>query len=141
MTKFREALQNSNFDIALLETKKLSTEEIEQELVAATIDDNNIFPYTFVIMMLQKEETAKWHYLASSMLFSGYSSLPNASNSAIMHIKRALELDPMNIFYWQHLIACTRDRDSNGTNEELERYKNELRKLDPKNEYLSFDKY
>jgi hypothetical protein len=96
-TKLKELIASGNF----LEAKKMLPHIAHKKLAATLFDigyhDENNCAYAFVCFVMLEDETVNYHCLASEIMTLAFPHLNGGYETALFHIRRAMELDPSDI--------------------------------------------
>lgn len=67
-------------------------------------ETESIVVYTFILFLLLQKESAPLHSLAAQIITQPMSHVQGSYQAGLMHIRRALELDPNNFDYKEFLL-------------------------------------
>lgn len=82
----------------------LNKKDYEGFMMDCGLDDPTIVLYTFACFMLYENETADGHFFLARLLVHALSMLEGSYSAALLHIRRAIELDPHNKEYKQEML-------------------------------------
>ncbi|BBW96444.1 hypothetical protein ACPVTF_08110 [Geobacillus icigianus] len=91
----------------------------------------NLLIYSYLI---NNNETAYYHYLASELLSTAFCHLPDAYASALYHAKRAVELSPEDVSLKEHLLLFHDIPEKLISKEEAKAIAQEILKIMPNSE-------
>lgn len=132
--KIKEYIMKGNFLEAQRDLKSLDCVIFKQILLEIACDEVNICAYAFMCFLIQKQETAYYHSLASLVLNIAFCHLEGGYHAAAYHTRRALELDPDDVASQEMLIFFNRVPEKVvSTSEAIQVAKNILLK-DPENQ-------
>lgn len=77
---------------------------IAQAIQALGFNQPGVLAYVFVSFLINNEEKAIYHYIASLLMSYAFNYLPGAYLASYYHSKRAIELDPSNIDFKESLL-------------------------------------
>lgn len=103
-TNFEKYILKCEFIKAESLIKNFSIQKIDESLFTLAYDTGSINPYGFICYLIQKEEKAQYHAIASVLLSHGLVHLPYVFELALFHQKRAITLEPKNIGYKESLF-------------------------------------
>jgi hypothetical protein len=93
----KELLEELKFtDLYKLLSQK-NDKEIESILFTVAYDYDSLLVYTFINAIIQKNETANWHYIASSIMATAFNQVNNGYQIAYYHALKAIELSPESL--------------------------------------------
>lgn len=74
-------------------------------LLEIVLESSSVAIYTFVVfLIIHTGETAHLHYCAAEILTVGLTYLEGAYSAALLHARRAAELDPKDFSYKEYLL-------------------------------------
>lgn len=129
----KKAIVTGKFDDARTLIINFSTNELSEVLCVIADDTKSIIVYTFICYLLIDKELPKYHIIAAEILSVPLFSIPGAYNTALYHVKRALELDPDNIYYKESLLFFYSIPDRLISRDEALEIAREIIKVDPTN--------
>lgn len=137
MNIFRKLVLEANFDKALETVKQMKKKEIADELIAISFDSKNMLAYGFVVHALLKNETIKYHWIASYLLGTSFIDLEGAAELAYCHAKRAVEIDNTDFCALSNLLGWIECPDTTGNEEDYERIRQRIAELYPNDSILN----
>lgn len=133
---FQESIINGNFEMACKFMNNLENIEIQNQLISISIEDQSLMSYEFLTYVISKNEKADYHAILANLMISAYNVLPGAYEIALMHTKKALELDEKCIEAWAMIMYLGMHPDSRLTRKDMEIAKEKIKEIDPNNQYL-----
>lgn len=134
-----ETLRRLNMEAALKLVRRVRENSGDRDAVdmirrAAGTDEAGLLAYTLATILLVNSEEAIWHRAARDMLSNELCHYSEAYAAAIVHARRACELDPESIENWELLIEIGSNRTQllRGT-DEIRDAAAHVRRLDPDN--------
>jgi hypothetical protein len=106
--EYKRLFDNFKFDDLEKIFLGLSSQEMEDILNQLAYnpitDESNLLVYTFLLMIIGKNETSKTHLIASRLMGTILNHIDNAENIGLYHGLKAAELDPENIDILEYLL-------------------------------------
>ncbi len=102
--QFLALLQNGLYHQAKKLIMHLHKKDYECFMMDCGLDNPTIVLYTFSYFMLHENETADGHFFLARLLVHALSMLEGSYSAALLHIRRAIELDPHNKEYKQEML-------------------------------------
>ena len=133
-TKLQELIINGLYPEAEKNLQKIEVNLQMGTLLKIGFDTENINVYTFTIFMLSKNETGDLHVLASRLLALPFCHIEGAYQSSVMHLKRAIELEPENIDYLIFLLFFYEIPDQVISKDEAKEVAQRILNYDPSNQ-------
>lgn len=96
-TNLQELIINGLYLEAEKNLQKIEIKLQRGTLLKIGFDTENINVYTFTIFMLIKHESSEFHVLAAQLLSQPFCYIEGAYQAAVVHLKRAIELEPQNM--------------------------------------------
>ncbi len=103
-SKLEKYILSGDFYKAKILVKHLTIKKLDEILFKLTYHGKSIAPYGFIWFLINENENAEYHSIASVLLSNGINYLPNAYNLALFHARRAVNLSPKNIGHKQFLL-------------------------------------
>lgn len=133
-TNLKELIINGLYSEAEKNIQKMDTLHQADALLKIAFDTENINVYTFTIFMLIKHENSKLHLLASRLLALPFCHIEGAYQASVMHLKRAIELEPENIDYLIFLLFFYEVPDQVISKDEAKEVAQRILNYDPSNQ-------
>ena len=103
--RFKEAILDGDFLKAKEYIDIKDYEHLETLLMdMGGIDSDNLSPYFFVLYLILENDNAKLHEIASALLSFPYAWISGGYSVAFNHLKKAMVLDPENIYYKELIL-------------------------------------
>jgi len=97
LERIKQSLENErDFSKTVAIIKELDEDKLQEVLIWLSIDTQNISYYFLVLQLINENETAYLHFLASRILSVSLVSFEGAENIALNHLRRAIEIAPNN---------------------------------------------
>lgn len=74
----------------------VTSEDFESLIFEIGCDDESICAYSFICFLILKNESVKYHCMASELLNIAFSHIPGGYQTSLYHIRRAIELSPQD---------------------------------------------
>lgn len=103
-TNLKELILNGLYKEVEKNIQIMNITQQSDALLEIAFDTENINVYTFIIFMLIKHESSSLQVLASQLLALPFCHLDGAYQAAVIHLKRAIELDPHNMDLQKYLL-------------------------------------
>ncbi|MEN2777190.1 hypothetical protein [Acetivibrio clariflavus] len=92
--KFKELILKGEFLKAKSIMECITKEQLEKALFEIGCDEGSICAYSFICFLLLENESVEYHCMASELLSIAFPHIYGGYQSALYHIRRAIELDP-----------------------------------------------
>lgn len=130
--ELRETILKGEFDQINTEDF-MEMENKEDFILAIGFDDDHIAVYAFICYLINKQETAELHDLASSLMFLCFNYMNGGYEVALYHAKRAYALEP-SVAHKQVFLAFYEIPETLVSAEYAKKITEEILNEDPKNE-------
>lgn len=115
MKDFKRLVQTGDFKEAYKIAEKMKRKEICEDLVEISFDTRNMLAYGFVVYALLKNETPKYHWIASYLLGNSYIDIEGAAELGLCHAKRILEIEENSLEGLACFMGWVKHPDTSGT--------------------------
>jgi len=132
--KIKQLITSGDFQKAIEYIENEDRNILEQVVLELGFDEESISAYSFVCYLINNNETAYYHYLASELLSTALCHLPDAYASALYHAKRAVELSPEDVSLKEHLLLFHDIPEKLISKEEAKAIAQEILKIMPNSE-------
>ena len=102
--RVKALLDSHDFDTLYTAFEDKSEEQIADTLLVTAYDDENLLTYTFSNYVLSKEQSSKWHYIASFLMVMGFNHLTYGYQVAYYHALKAVELNPSDVSLKEYIL-------------------------------------
>lgn len=123
-----------NFKKANDISKKMSLNDLENELLEIAFETDNISIYFFILDLLNEDANAELHEMASTILSTAYSHVVGSYNLALNHMRKAMYLDPHDITYKEGMLFFYNIPEQLITKAQAIELAKEIIKINPENE-------
>jgi hypothetical protein len=79
-------------------------EQVSNLLFVTAYDDQNLTTYTFANFAIAKNESSKWHFVASFLMAMAFNHLEYGYQIAFYHAKKAIELNPTDLSLKEYIL-------------------------------------
>lgn len=133
-TNLQELILNGHYLEAEKNLQKIDIKLQRDILLKIAFDTDNINVYTFTVFMLIKHESSELHVLATQLLSQPFCHIEGTYQAAVVHLKRAIELDPQSIDLLIFLLFFYQVPDQVLSEHEAKETAQRILKEDPSNE-------
>jgi hypothetical protein len=102
--RVKALLDSHDFDTLYTAFEDKSEEQIADTLLVSAYDDENLLTYTFSNYVLSKEQSSKWHYIASFLMAMAFNHLTYGYQVAYYHALKAVELNPSDVSLKEYIL-------------------------------------
>ncbi|TKI47542.1 hypothetical protein [Lysinibacillus tabacifolii] len=129
-----QLILSANFKDAEALYHKMDFQQFHDQLLCIANDNRNMINYTFLLYLLMKEESAKLHNLAFSLIIIPLTPIGNPHHCAFYHAQRAVELtNEQDTFSLEHLLFLNIIPDKLVSDEKAIEICHKILALDPSN--------
>lgn len=133
MKRLTQKIHKGDFENARRLVADLSLKELEDVLMEIAFDTGDEAVYSFVCHLIALEESASLHAIASALMTHPFCFLPDGYARGLYHIRKALELDPMNVPFMEMMLFFQLVPDELVAIEEASEYARKIQSLEPNN--------
>ncbi|MBN2478664.1 MAG: hypothetical protein JXA94_00385 [Parachlamydiales bacterium] len=102
--KIKNLIINGKFSEANKLLSGISYEKLRNLLFIIGYENQNISSYAFIYFLLLKNETVRFHLLASELLNFAFPHIAGGYAVSLSHVRQAIELEPHNIGIQANLL-------------------------------------
>jgi len=131
--RINELILNYKLEEASKLLQEISLDFFANKIISLAYKNSSLLYYSFIEFLINQNQNAEYHSIASQLLSSSLCHFNGAYQSAYFHALKAIELEPENIKYKEFILFFYEIPENILSFEKAQEIANEIIKTEPQN--------